>query len=70
MKPDIKWVNKSKPRKTMSPITHKEDLVFPAHSNEAVGFSPYVSKASYDRAIAALKSPDLIPQTLKDLGEL
>ena len=55
MKPDIKWINKTKPRKTKSIITHSEDVVYPAHSEKNEAFSPYVSNWAYEAALNALR---------------
>lgn len=75
MKPDVKYINKTKPRKTLNNINFKQDTVYPAHSLETPGFSPYVHKSAYDAALEALKmvakhsDPEHASDFLSDLEE-
>lgn len=48
MNPDIKYINKSKVRKTLSNVSFQEDLVYQAHSLSQPGFIPYVPKHYFD----------------------
>ena len=43
MREHIRYINNSKKRKTLSPIGFKEDIISPAHTLSAPGFSPYLS---------------------------
>lgn len=75
MKPDIKYINKQKPRKTMSNISFKEDTVYPAHTLKTVGFVPYVNKSFIiDKLIEAKDYTGdrqaLISKLIKDLNDL
>ena len=45
---DIKYINTSKVRRTVSPINFGEDLVYQAHSQKIHGYIPYVPKQRYD----------------------
>lgn len=54
MKPDIKYINLHKPRKTLSNTTFKEDIVFPAHTLETPAFAAYVHKRAFDYAVACI----------------
>lgn len=57
MKPDIKWIDKMKVRKTKT-LDWRDDEVFQAHSVEQPNLVPYVSKAAFDEVLGALKSDD------------
>ena len=75
MKPDIKWINKTKPRRTLSNISWKEDTVYPAHTLKAAGFSPYVNRATFLEAVNCIKqihsTGDVAPaaEYLKELDQ-
>jgi len=55
MKVDIKYINRSKPRKTMSSSNFKPDTVYPAHSLDQPNFVPYVPKRIFDGLVQAVK---------------
>lgn len=55
MKIDIKYINRSKPRKTMSNITFKEDVIHPAHSIPHDKYIPYVPKKIFDGLVQAIE---------------
>lgn len=49
------YLNKSKPRKTLSNINFTEDIIHPAHSLETHGFSPYVERKAFDELVYGLR---------------
>lgn len=53
--PDIKYINLTKPRRTKSITTHREDTVYPAHTEPHQGFSPHVRKQHFDYAVECIK---------------
>lgn len=56
MNMDIKYINTSKPRKTVSPISFKKDTVLPAHTLKTDGFVPYIPKRIFDELVEAIKN--------------
>ena len=70
-KPSIKWVDTSKPRKTLDNMTFKDDIIHPAHSLERVGFAPYVNRRWVIKILKEWQEENSVEATqyLKELGE-
>ena len=62
------YIDKSKVRKTLSNMTFKEDLIYPAHTLYSGEFTPYISKAAFDLAVVGLLDTDRAEEIIKQLG--
>lgn len=71
MKPSIKWLDTSKPRKTLDNMTFMDDIIHPAHSLERIGFVPYVSRKWVIKVLKEWQEENSVEATqyLKELGE-
>lgn len=52
---DVVWVNKLAGKKMLNNKTFNPETVYPAHSQEDVGFIPYINKNAYDKLARMIK---------------